>query len=107
MMRTIDADDMSPRPPTGLSKLFADGGERRTLPVSLPVGAVVWPDPGYTQRHAIERPAFWLSDEPVTAELWIDLRAQHRTSGLWPVLLDDSTQAWSAGQIAPEPVAEI
>ncbi|MCW2945198.1 MAG: hypothetical protein JWR24_1915 [Actinoallomurus sp.] len=95
------------RLPPGVDELFADGGTGRALSVTLPNGSVVWPDPGYPQHQPAKRAAFWISDAPVPAELWTRLRAEHRTSGLWPVLLEDSAQPWSAGQIAPEPVAEI
>ncbi|QEU96940.1 hypothetical protein CP970_43800 [Streptomyces kanamyceticus] len=30
----------------------------------------------------------WLSDGPATNELWSQLRVEHTTSGLWPLLLD-------------------
>lgn len=93
--------------PEGLRHLFADNGAGRALPVTLPPGSVVWPDPGYPQRHVVRRPAFWVSDEPAPAKLWSMLRAEHPGSGLWPVLLDDTNQPWSAGQVAPEPVGEI
>lgn len=93
--------------PAGLRELFADGGAGRTLPVALPEGSAVWPDPGYLQHQAVKRPAFWLSDEAAPPDLWPTLRAEHRRSGLWPLLLDDSAQPWSAGQVAPEPVSEI
>src|SRR5512139_536924 len=106
--RTAEMDDYERRRlPAGLRQLFADGGAGRVLATPLPAGSVVWPDPGYLQREPAKRPAFWLSDEPATGELWARLRAEHDRSGLWPVLLDDSTQPWSAGQIAPEPVADI
>jgi hypothetical protein len=93
--------------PADLRRLFADGGSGRTLSVPLPPGCVVWPDPGYRQHVPPRRPALWVSDEPVPSGLWADLRAEHARSGLWPMLLDDSTQPWSAGQIAPEPVTDI
>ncbi|RAY16025.1 DUF4253 domain-containing protein [Actinomadura craniellae] len=93
--------------PPELSRLFADGGAGRALSAGLPPGALVWPDPGYRQRQRVRRPACWLTDEPARPGLWARLRAEHRDSGLWPVLLDDSTQPWSAGQVAPEPVGEI
>jgi hypothetical protein len=93
--------------PAGVYRLFADGGSGRTLNVSLPEGAVVWPDREYRRDHTVTRPAFWLSDEPVTGELWSRLQAEHPYSGLWPLLLDESTQPWSAGQVAPEPESEI
>ncbi len=95
------------RLPDGLSRLFADGGAGRELSVPLPEGTVVWPDPGYTRHQSSRRPAFWLSDAPVSAELWARLRAEHPRSGLWPVLLEDSVQPWSAGQIAPDAASEI
>lgn len=93
--------------PADLRRLFADGGYGRTLPVPLPPGCVVWPDPGYRQHVPPRHPAFWVSDDPTPPGLWAELRAGHAESGLWPVLLDDSTQPWSAGQIAPEPVTDI
>ncbi|SDH40593.1 protein of unknown function [Sinosporangium album] len=89
-----------------LRHLFADGQPGRMLSVELPPGSVVWPDPDYTEQVPT-RPAFWLSDEPVSGELWCRLRAEHAGTGLWPVLLDDSAQPWWAGQVAPEPVGEI
>ena len=102
-------DDTHPLPvlPDDMGRLFADGGAARALSVPLPPGSVVWPDPGYRRPRTPRRPAFWVSDEPAPIGTWADLRAEHHTSGLWPVLLDDSTQPWSAGQIAPEPAAEI
>ncbi|WP_395108196.1 DUF4253 domain-containing protein [Actinomadura sp. SCN-SB] len=93
--------------PGNLPQLFADASVERTLPVALPAGDVVWPDPGYPQHQFVRRPAFWVSDEPVDGELWARLRAEHGTSGLWPLLLDESDQPWAAGQVAPEPVSDI
>lgn len=90
-----------------LELLFADGGAGRALSVGLPAGSLVWPDPDYDRLRTHHRPSFWLSDSPVPAELWTRLRAEHPRSGLWPVLLEDSVQPWSAGQVAPEPEAEI
>ncbi|GAA3984158.1 DUF4253 domain-containing protein [Actinomadura viridis] len=93
--------------PGDLPQLFADATVERTLPVGLPDGEVVWPDPGYPQHQAVLRPAFWISDEPVGGELWARLRARHPESGLWPLLLDETDQPWAAGQVAPEPVADV
>jgi hypothetical protein len=92
--------------PADLCPLFADGGGGRTLSVPPPPGCAVWPDPTYRQ-HMSPRPVLWVTDEPAPPGLWADLRAEHSRSGLWPVLLDDSAQPWSAGQIAPEPVTDI
>ncbi|GAA3834440.1 DUF4253 domain-containing protein [Sphaerisporangium flaviroseum] len=93
--------------PPAVCRLFADGGRGRTLAVELPAGAVVWPDPTYAQIQPHRRPAFWLSQAPVTGSLWARLREEHASSGLWPVLLEESVQPWSVGQIAPDVAAEI
>jgi hypothetical protein len=93
--------------PSELSGLFADGAAGRRLSVDLPDGSVVWPDPGYAPLQGPPRPAFWLSDDPVPMDLWTRLRAEHPRSGLWPVLLEDSVQPWSAGQVAPDAASEI
>ena len=97
--------------PGDLPQLFDDGvGDDvggRTLSAPLPDGDLVWPDPGYPQRRPLLRPAFWLSDDPVRGDLWAALRAEHPSSGLWPLLMDENDQPWAAGQIAPEPVSEI
>ncbi|MGW0808041.1 DUF4253 domain-containing protein [Nonomuraea sp. NPDC002799] len=95
------------RLPPALSRLFADGGRGRTLPVSLPAGEVIWPDPSYTQQGEAVRPAFWMSDEPVSGADWAVLRACHPRSGLWPVLLDESAQPWAIGQVIPDEPRQI
>lgn len=99
--------DHHERLPRGVAELFVDGGAGRTLSVRLPSGSVVWPDPGYPQHQPSKRPAFWISDDPAPAGLWARLRTEHRASGLWPVLLEDTTQPWTAGQVAPEPLEEV
>ncbi|GLW05920.1 hypothetical protein Misp01_10500 [Microtetraspora sp. NBRC 13810] len=93
--------------PPEVGRLFADGGVGRTLSIELPPGEVVWPDPGYAPHLSCERPAFWMSDGPVSAETWARLRADHSRSGLWPVLLEESVQSWSTGQIAPDSPDEV
>jgi hypothetical protein len=93
--------------PDNLPQLFPGTAAGRTLPLTLPSGNVVWPDPGYPQHQFLRRPAFWVSDEPVGGELWARVRAEHGASGLWPLLLDESDQPWAAGQVAPEPVTDI
>lgn len=87
--------------------MFGDEHGDRELPVPLPKGSLVQPNPNFLERSVDIRPAYWLSDGPVDDELWPRLRAAHRVSGLWPVLLDDSMQSWSLGQIAPEPAGQI
>ncbi|MER7133298.1 DUF4253 domain-containing protein [Streptosporangium saharense] len=93
--------------PPLLGQLFADGGQGRSIAAELPPGDVVWADPDYSRFALDHLPAFWLSDEAVPADLWTRLRVEHEHSGLWPVLLEDSVQPWSAGQIAPDTAAEI
>ncbi|ADG88635.1 DUF4253 domain-containing protein [Thermobispora bispora] len=95
------------RLPPGLEQLFADGGAGRELTVDLPPGSLVWPDPKYDRMRTHHRPSFWLSDDPVPPGFWARLRREHPRSGLWPVLLEDGVQPWSAGQIAPDSVAQI
>ncbi|MDH2427455.1 DUF4253 domain-containing protein [Sphaerisporangium sp. TRM90804] len=105
---TVEMDDgRRGRLPPAVRPLFDDGGGGRTLAVELPDGAVVFPDPTYARFPARKRPAFWLSEGPVSGELWARLRAEHPNSGLWPVLLEDSVQPWSVGQIAPDAATEI
>jgi hypothetical protein len=88
-------------------RLFPDGAPGKSLSVTLPPGELVWPDLAFPQCTPPAGPAFWISDDPAPPRLWSRLRAEHARSGLWPVLLDDSTQPWTAGQIAPEPVTDI
>ncbi|WP_214416098.1 DUF4253 domain-containing protein [Sphaerisporangium fuscum] len=101
-------DSGRPQLPPAVRGLFDDGGAGRSLSVELPAGAVVWPDPSYVRFPAQRRrPAFWLSEDPVSGAYWARLRAEHARSGLWPVLLEESVQPWSVGQIAPDVAAEI
>lgn len=97
--------------PAGLSALFGGDSARTpdTLALSepLPDGMLVWPDASFPQRRTPTGPAFWVSDDPMPAQVWSALRAEHHRSGLWPVLLDDSTQPWSAGLVAPEAASDI
>ncbi|MET8141769.1 DUF4253 domain-containing protein [Sphaerisporangium sp. NPDC005288] len=107
---TVEMDGRERRRlPPGVRPLFGDGGEGRTLSVELPAGSVVWPDPTYLRFPSAVRgrPAFWLSEAPATGSLYARLRAEHPRSGLWPVLLEESVQPWSVGQIAPDAAAEI
>jgi hypothetical protein len=106
-----NADD-APKLPEPLAPLFADGGSGRALPITLPAGRLIWPDPQYRSRAStVTGPAYWLSDGSVTATLWTQLRAEHRGSGLWPLLLEDlddePARPWLAGEIDPEPVSDV
>jgi hypothetical protein len=104
--------DDAPKLPAPLAALSADGGAGRALPVALPAGRLVWPDPRH--RHhttAVTGPAYWLSDGSVTATLWARLRAEHRRSGLWPLPLegldDEPARPWVVGEVDPEPVRDV
>jgi hypothetical protein len=106
-----DADD-APRLPEPLAALFGDGGSRRALPIPLPAGRLVWPDPRYRSRtNTVTLPAYWLSDGSVTATLWTRLRAAHGGSGLWPLLLEglhgEPARPWVVGEIDPEPMSDV
>ncbi|MEW9549564.1 DUF4253 domain-containing protein [Nonomuraea sp. NPDC050783] len=95
------------RLPRELCRLFPDGGRGRGLGAPLPPGDLVWPDPGYTGQGRPVRPAFWMSDEPVTGEHWSLMREWHPHSGLWPLLLDESAQPWAVGQVVPDDPRQI
>jgi uncharacterized protein DUF4253 len=99
-------DDLEPLA-AGVDELLPGHALDPSLSVMMPDGYAVWPDPGFPQHRAVDGPAFWMSDGPAPPGLWARLHAAHAETGLWPLLLDDSAQPWSAGQIAPEPVAEI
>lgn len=106
-----DADD-APKLPAPLAALFADGGSGRALPVALPAGRLVWPDPrDRSDASAVTGPAYWLSDGSVTATRWAGLRADHRRSGLWPLLLEgldhEPARPWLVGEVDPEPVSDV
>ena len=99
-------DDLEPLT-AGVDELFPGHALDQSLSVIMPSGYVVWPDPGFPQHKVAEGPALWMSEGPAPPGLWARLRAAHPDTGLWPLMLDDSAQPWSAGQIAPEPVSEI
>jgi hypothetical protein len=99
-------DDLEPLT-AGVDELLPGRALDPSLSVTLPRGYLVWPDPGFPQHLATDDPAFWMSEGPAAPGLWARFHAAHSDSGLWPVLLDDTTQPWAAGQIAPEPVEEI
>lgn len=66
--------------PDGFADLFPEAD--RSLEVALPPGEFFVP-------YGWEKPAFWLSDEPVEPELWVEFRRAHHASGLWPALMLD------------------
>jgi hypothetical protein len=82
-----------PELPPPLRSLFRDGGhDGRHLDVVLPPGRVI----DSLDKHW---PALWLTDGPAPAGLWARLRAAHRASGLWPLILEglrgDDSRPWA------------
>ncbi|GAA4234133.1 hypothetical protein GCM10022254_38300 [Actinomadura meridiana] len=96
-----------------LKALFSGSGASVELP-EVPSGRLVWPNARGLQLRdlpAAERPAYWLSDGPGSADLWRRLRAMHTVSGLWPLLLQplrgERTMPWVAGDVVPGLVDEV
>jgi hypothetical protein len=90
------------RIPAELVELLPAADPRqRSLSVALPAGRTVRGDEGDG-----DRPVLWLSDEPAPEGLWARLRAEHRHSGFWPLLLDglhlDAERPWQAGELWPD-----
>ena len=107
-------DNATPPLPPELAALLAGDSAERTLPVKLPPGRLVRPNPSWVDRssHAsAARPAYWLSDTPAPAALWPELRAAYPRSGLWPLLLQsehtDPALPWAAGEVDPQPASVI
>lgn len=100
--QTLYRGRMSPSAlPSVVEPLFKDSARRdRRLSVELPAGRLVFGDEG-----ADEAPALWLSDQPAAPGIWARLRAEHRLSGLWPLLLAgehyDRSRPWSDGELWP------
>jgi hypothetical protein len=96
--------------PPGFDLLFNDDEEaaRHVLDVDLPPGRLVEPQ---EEEDAWDGPAYWLSDEPAGPDLWVRLRQAHARSGLWPVFANpsafDDDRPWVAGEVFPQPVADI
>lgn len=95
--------------PPGFDLLFNSDEEAagRVLDVDLPPGRLVEPQ---EEEDAWDGPAYWLSNEPVGPDLWVQLHRAHARSGLWPVFADSSfhdERPWLAGEVSPQPVADI
>ncbi|GAA1529482.1 DUF4253 domain-containing protein [Kribbella lupini] len=74
------------------------------LPDGLPPGRLI----GATA----DAPLYWLSDDPVDAELYRRLVADHPRTGLWPVLAEfleyDAKRPWDdPSELTPGPVTAI
>jgi hypothetical protein len=89
-----------------LSRLVA------ALPDALASAGVVLPDgrPVHGEEGEDERPAMWVSDGPVTEQLWTALRTAHEKSGLWPLLLDhlrgEPARPWDDGELWPADMSD-
>jgi len=84
------------------------GGEASwAVPSGLPAGRFVVPDPPFHQGEPFTEPALWITDDPAPdpGPLFARLLAEHRQSGLWPLLLTehapDPGQPWHKGAIRP------
>jgi Domain of unknown function (DUF4253) len=73
--------------------------------VTLPPGCDVW-----SSEVDLDRPVYWLSDDPATPGLWSRLRIEHARTGRWPLLLNgssfDPTWPWEAGETYPDPESD-
>ncbi len=74
------------------------------LPANLPPGRLIGLPDG--------APLYWLSDDPVDAQLYRRLVADHTRTGLWPVLAEfleyDEKRPWlDPSELTPEPVPAI
>jgi uncharacterized protein DUF4253 len=96
--------------PPGFELLFNSDEEAagRVLEVDLPPGRLVEPQ---EEEDAWDGPAYWLSNEPVRPDLWIELHRAQARCGLWPVFANPhrryQERPWVAGEVSPEPVADI
>ena len=94
--------------PQELGRLFSDGSRSWVLDADLPPGRLIVPS---GDDAPTGRPAYWLSDDPIDADLFERLRLAHARSGLWPVLADamrgDPQLPWEAGAVSPQPVTRI
>jgi hypothetical protein len=90
--------------PRNLDELFPGASGDRDLDVDLPPGRLVVPQEGRV-------PAYWLSDEPAEADVWVSLRQAHARSGLWPLLASPLSsyeqEPWEAGDVSPQPVGGV
>lgn len=90
--------------PRNLDELFPGASGDRDLDVDLPPGRLVVP-----QESRV--PAYWLSDEPAGADVWVSLRQAHARSGLWPLLAcplsSYEQEPWEAGDVSPQPVGGV
>lgn len=86
-------------------------GDDVSLTVELPDGEILTEQSARAHTYRDYTPLCWISDEPPTPQLVIDLHEDHRNSGLLPVLLKDETETYgercTVGVLAPEPLEHI
>lgn len=92
---------------TDLTSLLGNNaGTDRTL-VTLPPGEILSEQSTRAGWTAESARLCWISDEPPSAQLLAVLRADHRRTGLWPLLLCDDNEVYgercTVGVVAPEP----
>ncbi|MER7077834.1 protein of unknown function [Saccharopolyspora kobensis] len=96
-------DDREAGAPADLSAVFGTG-----VSVPLPPGEILTEQ---TMMAAAPAPLCWISDEPPAPQLVAALRAEHRQSGLWPLLLCDNDEVYgercTVGVVPPEPLDHI
>lgn len=83
-------------------------GRIESLAAELPPGRLVNALDGES-----DEPPLWLSDEPVTADLWSHVWERCAENGLWPLILDSSSswgggfRPWANGELWPDRVERI
>ncbi|MHA6805713.1 DUF4253 domain-containing protein [Salinifilum ghardaiensis] len=87
---------------------FAALGAGAAPSAELPAGGLMTEQAAYADsRNAL----CWLSDEPPAPQLVAALRGEHRRTGLWPLLVCDSTETYgdrcTIGVVPPEPLEHI
>ncbi|MER6991153.1 DUF4253 domain-containing protein [Saccharopolyspora hirsuta] len=96
-------DDREAGAPADLSAVFGTG-----VSTPLPPGEILTEQTALSDDPA---PLCWISDEPPAPQLVAALRAEHRQSGLWPLLLCDNDEVYgercTVGVVPPEPLEHI
>lgn len=76
--------------------------------MELPAGGMLTEQVAYADSRA---PLCWVSDEQPAPQLIASLRADHARTGLWPLLVCDSTETYgdrcTVGVMPPEPLEHI
>src|SRR5690606_15972101 len=98
-------EDQLSEAPAGLSAAF---GLEVEFSTPLPPGEILTEQTALVENPA---PLCWVSAEPPSAPLVAALRADHRRTGMWPLLLCDNDEVYgercTVGVIPPEPLEHI